>query len=62
MQYIFLFLLPILTHQWWDVGHMLTAAIAEIRLNKLHPHASVGFRELTTSINSLVDNRSQTFI
>lgn len=26
-------ILPILSLQWWDVGHMLTAAIAEMRLN-----------------------------
>lgn len=36
--------LPILTLQWWDVGHMLSAAIAEIRLNQLSPYTSVRFR------------------
>jgi hypothetical protein len=55
-------LLPILTIQWWDVGHMLTAAIAEIRLNQLNPYASVRFRDLVGSINNLVDNRTRTFI
>ena len=55
-------LLPILTIQWWDVGHMLTAAIAEIRLNQLNPYASVRFRDLVGSINDLVDNRTRTFI
>ncbi len=55
-------LLPILTLQWWDVGHMLTAAIAEIRLNQLSPFTSIKFRELVTSINNLVDNRTRTFI
>ena len=55
-------LLPILSLQWWDVGHMLTAAIAEIRLNQLSPYTSVRFRELVTSINNLVDNRTRTFI
>lgn len=59
---IFALLLPILTIQWWDVGHMLTAAIAEIRLNQLNPYASVRFRDLVTSINSFVDNRTRTFI
>mgnify|MGYP006872376533 CR=1 FL=1 len=54
-------LLPFITIQWWDVGHMLTAAIAEIRMNKLHPYASIHFRELTLSINDLVDNKSRTF-
>ncbi len=29
--------LPALIFCWWDVGHMLTAAIAEIRLNQLDP-------------------------
>lgn len=37
-------LLPIVSLGWWDVGHMLTAAIAEARLNELHPYASVNFR------------------
>lgn len=47
---------------WWDVGHMLTAAIAEIRINQLDPFSSIHFRELVTSINSLCDNRTRTFI
>lgn len=59
---ILLCLLPILSMQWWDVGHMLTAAIAEERLNDLHPYAYINFKELTLSINHLVDNRSRTFI
>lgn len=59
---LFAILLPILTLQWWDVGHMLTAAIAEIRLNQLNPYTSVRFRDLVASINSLVDNKSRTFI
>lgn len=59
---IFLILLPILTVQWWDVGHMLTSAIAEIRLNQFSPYTSVRFRDLVASINSLVDNRTRTFI
>lgn len=41
---------------------MLTAAIAEIRLNQLNPYASVRFRDLVGSINNLVDNRTRTFI
>lgn len=36
-------LLP-LALAWWDVGHMLTAAIAEIKVNQLDPYASVHFR------------------
>jgi hypothetical protein len=55
-------LLPILTFQWWDVGHMLTAAIAEIRLNQLSPYAANKFRGIVNSINNLVDNRSRSFI
>jgi hypothetical protein len=54
--------LPALILSWWDVGHMLTAAIAEIRLNQLNPYASANFREVVLSINSLCDNRSRTFI
>ena len=55
-------ILPVLVMSWWDVGHMLTAAIAEIRLNQLDPYSSVHFRELVTSINNLCDNKSRTFI
>lgn len=61
MNYYLLLLLPILTLQWWDVGHMLTAQIAELRLNQLNPFASIHFRELVTSINSLVNEETRTF-
>ena len=37
-------LLPILASCWWDVGHMLSAAIAEMRLNQLNPSVSIQFR------------------
>lgn len=43
-KFVIAVLLPILTIQWWDVGHMLTAAIAEMRMNELHPYASIKFR------------------
>ena len=59
---ILLITLPLTILCWWDVGHMLTAAIAETRLNQLHPYASAHFRELTLSINKLCDNRTRTFI
>ncbi len=36
--------LPAFILSWWDVGHMLTAAIAEMRLNQLDPKTSVDFR------------------
>jgi hypothetical protein len=62
MKSIILFLLPFTALCWWDVGHMLTAAIAEIRLNQLDSYAAVNFRELVNSINELVDNRSRSFI
>lgn len=51
MKYFLLILLPAIALAWWDVGHMLTAAIAEIRLNQLDPFSSVHFRTLVTSIN-----------
>lgn len=54
--------LPLLIQSWWDVGHMLTAAIAEIRLNQLDIYASGNFKEVTLSINHLCDNRTRTFI
>jgi hypothetical protein len=57
-----LLLLPILSVQWWDVGHMLTAAIAEMRLFQLSPYALSNFKDVITSINSLVDNRGRTLI
>ena len=62
MKGFILFLLPSLIISWWDVGHMLTAAIAEKRLQQLHPYAYAHFGELITSINNLVDNKSRTLI
>jgi len=51
MKVLLLLILPALAAAWWDVGHMLTAAIAEIRLGQLDPYSSVHFRTLVTSIN-----------
>lgn len=62
MKALLTLLLPIAALAWWDVGHMLTAAIAEIKINQEDPFAAVHFRELVSSINELVDNRSRTFI
>jgi len=62
MKLALLLCLPALILSWWDAGHMLTAAIAEMRLNQLDPFASVNFRELTLAINNLCDNRTRTFI
>jgi len=62
MKLFLLLTLPLLALTWWDVGHMLTATIAEIRLNQLDPYSAVHFRELVTSINILCDNKSRTFI
>ena len=59
---LLLICMPVAIFSWWDVGHMLTAAIAEIRLNQLDPYASVSFRELALAINPLCDNRTRTFI
>lgn len=53
--YLLIALLPILTIQWWDVGHMLTARIAEYRLSQLNPYAWIKFQALVTSINNMVD-------
>lgn len=47
---------------WWEVGHLLTAAVAQIKLQKESPSAFVAFNKIITSINSMVDNRSQTMI
>lgn len=59
----FLFLaFPLIACSWWEVGHMLTAAIAEIRMNQLDLYSSANFRELSLAINHLCDNRSRTFI
>lgn len=44
MRSLLLYLLPTIILTWWDVGHMLTASIAEMRLNALDPEASVNFR------------------
>lgn len=40
---------------WWDVGHMLTASIAEIKLTAENPYAYAHFNDLVTSINQLTD-------
>ena len=55
-------LLPFLACCWWDVGHMLTAAIAKKRLQDLNPAAYASFENLIFSINTMTDNRSHTFI
>ena len=47
---------------WSDSPHILITAIAQNRLQLLSPFAYVHFEELIESINSLVDNRSRTFI
>ena len=52
---VVLFLLLAVSTAWWDVGHMLTAAIAESKLNELDPDASVRFREVVASMNWLSD-------
>ena len=54
--------LPILVHGWWANGHMLTAAVAEKRLKEINPYVFDKMNELVTSINSLTDDRSHTFI
>ncbi len=34
MKILLAMLLPIVSLAWWDVGHMLTAAIAEQKINQ----------------------------
>jgi hypothetical protein len=62
MKILSVLLLPMVCLAWWDVGHMLTATIAEIKLLDEDPYAAVHFRELIYSINALCDGRSNTFI
>ena len=62
MKAALLCLLPLLTTAWWDVGHMLTAAIAEKRLEEVNPYALTHFKELIEGINNLVDEKSRTMI
>lgn len=59
---LFLAILPSIVLTWWDVGHMLTATIAEKRLKEINPPAYAYFNDLITSINFLTDEKSQTFI
>ncbi len=47
---------------FWDVGHMLTANIAELRLQRDAPETLEKFRNLVESINFLCDNKTQTLI
>lgn len=35
--------LPIFVVGWWDVGHMLAAAVAEKKLKKENPYAAAHF-------------------
>jgi hypothetical protein len=44
------------------MGHMLTAAVAQIKLQAANKTVFDMFNNLTTSINSLCDNRTRTFI
>ena len=62
MKAFIIFLLPLLVFSWWDVGHMLTATIAQIHLKKINSEAFNKFNDLITSMNHLVDNRSRTFV
>lgn len=59
---VVVFVLVVSVKPWWEVGHLLTAAVAQIQLAKDSPSTYVAFNKVITSINSLVDNRSQTFI
>jgi hypothetical protein len=59
---LILLTLIVSSQAFWDVGHMLTSAIAKIKLEKEDPEALRKFTEVVQSINFLTDNRSQTFI
>ena len=47
---------------FWDVGHMLTAKIAELKLQEEDPDALKKFTEIVESINKLCDERSHNFV
>ena len=55
-------LLLLSVKSWWEVGHLLTAAVAQIKLQQESPSSFVYFNRIITSINTLVDNRSQSVI
>lgn len=55
-------LLAIKVHSFWDVGHMLVANVAEIRLQRDDPQALAKFTDLIESINFLCDNRSHSLV
>ena len=55
MKYLLLILFPFLIISWKETGHMLVAAIAEIRLLELNHQVHAKFRDLVLSINDLVD-------
>ena len=59
---LLLFILPLFGRCWWDVGHMVAAAIAEHHLREMSPHSYVAFKEIVESINFLADEKSQTLI
>lgn len=47
---------------WWDVGHMMTAKVAELKLKKEHPEVLLWAESLVEDLNSLTDGRSNTFV
>lgn len=47
---------------WWEMGHMLTAAVAQIKLKATNQTVFDMFNNLTTSMNPLCANTSWTLI
>jgi len=59
---LLLALLQILTHAWWDKGHMLTSQIAWNYLTDTNNlNARDKFNQLVVALNSFTDGKTLTF-
>lgn len=47
---------------WWEVGHMMTAQIAELHLQQINPKALAWANSLIADFAPLTDGRSNTFV
>lgn len=47
---------------WWEVGHMMTAQVAELHLQQVDPEALAWANCLINDFNHITDGRSNTFV
>ncbi|CAD8206662.1 unnamed protein product [Paramecium octaurelia] len=61
MKYLLISTLVMLSYQWWDVGHMMTAQIAKNHLRENRPDVLAWADSLIQDLNPLTDGKSNTF-